>query len=66
MASITFPEGLEEIGATAFQNSKLTAVSIPDSVTTMGNATLTASQELQAFKLSDNVKNNIKFTLRRN
>ena len=56
MASITFPEGLEEIGATAFQNSKLTAVSIPDSVTTMGNATFTGSQELQAIKLSANVK----------
>ena len=56
MTSITFPEGLEEIGATAFQNSKLTAVSIPDSVTTMGNATFTGSQELQAIKLSANVK----------
>lgn len=56
MTSITFPEGLEEIGATAFQNSKLTSVSIPDSVTTMGNATFTGSQELQAIKLSANVK----------
>ena len=56
MTSITFPDGLEEIGATAFQNSKLTAVSIPDSVTTMGNATFTGSQELQAIKLSANVK----------
>lgn len=56
MTSITFPEGLEEIGATAFQNSKLTAVSIPDSVTTMGTGTFTNSRNIQAIKLSANVK----------
>lgn len=56
MTSITFPEGLEEIGATAFQNSKLTSVSIPDSVTTMGAGTFTGSRDIQAIKLSANVK----------
>ena len=56
MTSITFPEGLEEIGATAFQNSKLTSVSIPDSVTTMGAGTFTNSRDIQEIKLSANVK----------
>lgn len=55
MSSISFPDGLQEIGATAFQNSKLTSVSIPDSVTTMGIATFTGSQNIQAIKLSSNV-----------
>lgn len=55
MASITLPEGLIEIGQTAFQNSKLTSVSIPDSVTTMGMAAFTGSVDLTSVKLSKNV-----------
>lgn len=52
MTSITFPDGLEEIGATAFQNSKLTSVVLPDSVTTLGNAAFTGSGKMTSLKLS--------------
>lgn len=55
MSSITFPNGLKEIGQMAFQNSKLTAVSIPDSVTVMGVATFTGSTQIQSIRLSANV-----------
>ncbi|HBA63568.1 MAG TPA: hypothetical protein DCZ20_06910 [Lachnospiraceae bacterium] len=55
MTVITFPEGLTEIGQTAFQNSMLTAVSIPDTVTTMGSGTFTGSGNLTSIKLSKNV-----------
>lgn len=56
MTSIVLPEGLTEIGATAFQNSKLTSISIPDSVTTMGSGAFTGSGALTSVKLSKNVK----------
>lgn len=56
MTSITLPEGLVEIGQTAFQNSKLTSVSIPDSVTTMGTGAFTGSASLTSVKLSKNLK----------
>ncbi|MCI8637691.1 MAG: leucine-rich repeat protein [Coprococcus sp.] len=55
MTAIDFPDGLTEIGQTAFQNSKLTAVSIPDSVTTMGSGTFTGSGKLTSIKLSKGV-----------
>ena len=55
MSEITLPEGLETIGQTAFQNSKLTSISIPDSVTTMGTGTFTGSANLTSVKLSANV-----------
>lgn len=56
MTSIVLPEGLVEIGISAFQNSKLTAISIPDSVTTMGSGAFTGSGALASVKLSKNVK----------
>ena len=52
MSEITFPDGLEEIGQTAFQNSKLTSVSLPDSVTTLGSAAFTGSGKITSLKLS--------------
>lgn len=52
MSEVTFPDGLEEIGQTAFQNSKLTFVSLPDSVTTLGSAAFTGSGKLTSLKLS--------------
>lgn len=55
MTDISLPDGLVEIGQTAFQNSKLTSVSIPDSVTTMGMGTFTGSADLTSVKLSKNV-----------
>lgn len=55
MTAITFPDGLTEIGQTAFQNSMLTAVSIPDTVTTMGSGAFTGSASLTSIKLSKNV-----------
>lgn len=55
MTSIHFPEGLESIGNMAFQYSKLTTVSIPDSVTTMGMGAFTTSANLTSVKLSKNV-----------
>lgn len=55
MTSIIFPEGLKEIGATAFQNSKLVSVNLPDSLTTLGKAAFTGSTNIQAIKLSANL-----------
>lgn len=52
MTTIELPEGLTEIGQTAFQNSKLTSVSLPDSVTTLGMAAYTGSNDLTSIKLS--------------
>lgn len=54
MTAVAFPEGLTEIGQTAFQNSILTAVSIPDSVTIMGIGAFTGSARLTSVKLSKN------------
>lgn len=55
MNSIEFPEGLKKIGATAFQNSKLVSVNLPDSVTTLGKAAFTGSTNIQEIKLSANL-----------
>ena len=55
MTTILLPEGLSEIGQTAFQNSKLTAIEIPDSVTAMGSGAFTGSGNLSSLKLSKNV-----------
>ncbi|MDD5823225.1 MAG: leucine-rich repeat protein [Firmicutes bacterium] len=57
MTSIVLPDGLNEIGQTAFQNSKLTSVVLPDSVTTLGLAAYTGSTELTEIKLSASLKN---------
>lgn len=56
MTSISFPQGLKEIGQAAFQNSKLITLSIPDSVTEMGQGTFTGSEDLVKVKFSKNVK----------
>lgn len=55
MKSIDLPSYLVEIGQTAFQNSKLTSIEIPDSVTTMGTGAFTGSSGLTSIKLSKNV-----------
>lgn len=52
MTTINLPDGLLEIGQTAFQNSKLTSVDMPDSVTTLGMAAYTGSNDLTSIKLS--------------
>ena len=52
METIDLPDGLVEIGQTAFQNSKLTSVDLPDSVTTLGLAAYTGSNFLTSIKLS--------------
>ena len=52
MTTIELPDGLIEIGQTAFQNSKLTSVNMPDSVTTLGMAAYTGSNYLTSIKLS--------------
>ena len=52
MSSIIFPDGLEEIGQSAFQNSKLTSVSLPDSVTTLGTGVFAGSGKITSLKLS--------------
>ena len=57
MTSVVLPEGLKEIGMTAFQNGKLTSVSIPDSVTVLGTAAFTGNENLTEIKLSKNVAN---------
>lgn len=54
MTSIKLPEGLVEIGQTAFQNSELTSIVIPDSVTTIGMAAFTNNKSLANIKLSKN------------
>lgn len=56
MQSITLPDGLIEIAQTAFQNSRLTSIEIPDSVTTLGSGAFTGSGKLTSIKLSKNVK----------
>ena len=56
MKAINLPDGLVEIGQTAFQNSKLESVSIPDSVTIMGTGSFTGSANLKEVKLSRNVE----------
>lgn len=55
MTAIELPDGLVEIGQTAFQNSKLTSVLLPDSVTTMGTGAFTGSEDLASVKLSKNL-----------
>lgn len=52
MNSIVFPDGLEEIGQSAFLFSKLTSVVLPDSVKTLGNGAFTGSEKLTEVKLS--------------
>lgn len=55
MTGIVLPDGLKEIGQTAFQNAKLISVSIPDSVTVMGSGAFTGCSDLTSIKLSKNV-----------
>ncbi len=56
MTEIKLPDGLNEIGMTAFQNSKLTSIHIPDSVKVMGQGTFTGSGELTKVRLSKGVE----------
>ena len=56
MSQIRLPEALEEIGMSAFQNSKLTSVSIPDSVSVIGQGTFTGSSKLASVKLPSSLK----------
>lgn len=52
MNAIKLPSSLQAIGATAFQNNKLTSLDIPDSVTTIGTAAFTGWTKLARVKLS--------------
>lgn len=56
MSQIRLPDELEEIGMSAFQNSKLTSISIPDSVAVLGQGTFTGSSKLTSVKLPASVK----------
>lgn len=56
MMQIRLPEGLEEIAMSAFQNSKLTSIVIPDSVSVMGQGTFTGSSKLTSVKLPAGMK----------
>lgn len=53
MVQIVFPNGLVEIGQTAFQNSKLTSVELPNSVTTLGSGAFTGSSKITSIVLSN-------------
>lgn len=55
MTEIILPDGLEEIGNTAFQNSKLISVSLPDSVTKIGSGAFTGGGNLTSVKLSNSL-----------
>lgn len=56
MTAIELPEGLEEIGISAFQNAKLTAIVLPDSVTTLGGGAFTGNGSLTSVTLSAGLK----------
>ena len=54
--SYTIPSGVTKISATAFYGSDLVSVSIPDSVTEIGNAAFCLSMNLKSVAIPDGVK----------
>lgn len=51
-----FPNTLKEIGLAAFQMNHLTAVILPDSVTTLGGGAFGSNAEIETIVLSKNLK----------
>ena len=54
--AVEFPEGLEKIGMAAFQNSLLTSVILPDSVTELGVGAFTGAHLVDTIKLSSGLE----------
>lgn len=52
----SFPNTLKEIGLAAFQQNHLTAVILPDSVTTVGGGAFGSNAEIETVVLSKNLK----------
>lgn len=52
----SFPNTLKEIGLAAFQQNHLTAVILPDSVTTVGGGAFGSNAEIETIVLSKNLK----------
>lgn len=52
----SFPNTLKEIGLAAFQQNHLTAVILPDSVTTLGGGAFGSNAEIETIVLSKNLK----------
>ena len=56
LSEIILPEGLTTIEANAFFGTKLKAVEIPSTVTTIGQGAFSFIEELESIKLSKNLK----------
>ena len=53
---VTLPNSLEKIGSYAFQNSTITEIEIPDSVTTIEYGAFCDCNDLRTVKMSNNLK----------
>lgn len=56
LASVTFAEGLEEIGKDAFRSCNLTSVSLPDGLKTLGEGTFRENAGLAEALIPDSVQ----------
>src|SRR5690606_20573219 len=56
LLSVNLPEGLTTIGANAFNNSGITSVIIPSTVTSIGNAAFIKTKNLRSAKFAEGTK----------